>query len=97
MSDKVRIYQLAKDLNMESKDLLPILDEMGVEYKSHSSTLEGDVADTIRQLVAEEGGAPEADAALEHAAARRKPLQSRPKPSPPPKKPRRPARFARRS
>ncbi len=68
MSDKVRIYQLAKDLNMESKDLLPILDEMGVEYKSHSSTLEGDIADTIRQLVQEEGGAPEADAALEHVA-----------------------------
>ena len=69
MSDKVRIYQLAKDLNMESKDLLPILDEMGVEYKSHSSTLEGDIADTIRQLIADEGGAPEAEAALEHAAA----------------------------
>ena len=68
MSDKVRIYQLAKDLNMDSKDLLPILDEMGVEYKSHSSTLDGDVADTIRQLVEDEGGAPEADAALEHAA-----------------------------
>ena len=69
MSDKVRIYQLAKDLNMESKDLLPILDEMGVEYKSHSSTLEGDIADTIRQLINDEGGAPEAEAALEHAAA----------------------------
>ena len=67
MSDKVRIYQLAKDLNMESKDLLPILDEMGVEYKSHSSTLEGDIADTIRQLIADEGGVPEAEAAVEHA------------------------------
>ena len=38
MSEKVRIYQLAKELEVESKDLLAILDDMGVEYKSHSST-----------------------------------------------------------
>ncbi|HEX7003157.1 MAG TPA: translation initiation factor IF-2 [Trueperaceae bacterium] len=67
MAEKIRIYQLAKDLGLESKALLDILDEMGVEYKSHSSTLEADTADTIRQLVADEGGAPEADAALEKA------------------------------
>jgi translation initiation factor IF-2 len=67
MSDKIRIYQLAKDLGLENKKLLDILDEMGVEYKSHSSTLEADTADTIRQLVADEGGAPEAEAALEAA------------------------------
>ena len=67
MAEKIRIYQLAKDLGLESKQLLDILDEMGVEYKSHSSTLEADTADDIRQLVADEGGAPEADAALEKA------------------------------
>ena len=67
MSDKVRIYSLAKDLDMESKDLLPILDEMGVEYKSHSSTIDAETADTIRQLVAEEGGATEAEASVEAA------------------------------
>ena len=65
MSDKVRIYQLAKDLEMESKELLPILDEMGVDYKTASSTIDGETADTIRQLVEEEGGAAEADAAVE--------------------------------
>ncbi len=67
MPEKVRIYQLAKDLNLETKDMLDILDSMGVEYKSHSSTLEGDIADTVRQLVEEEGGAPEAEAAVENA------------------------------
>lgn len=65
MSEKIRIYQLAKDLGLESKRLLDILDEMGVEYKSHSSTLETETAETIRQLIADEGGAPEADAAVE--------------------------------
>ena len=67
MSEKVRIYQLAKDLNLETKDMLDILDSMGVEYKSHSSTLEGDIADTIRQLVQEEGSAAEAEAAVDAA------------------------------
>lgn len=51
MSEKVRIYQLAKDIGVETKELLDILDEMGVEYKSHSSTLDADTADTVRQLL----------------------------------------------
>jgi translation initiation factor IF-2 len=68
MTEKIRIYQLAKDLGLETKKLLDILDEMGVEYKSHSSSLEAETADTIRQLIADEGGAPEAKAALEVAA-----------------------------
>ncbi len=57
MADKVRIYQLARDLEIETKQLMAMLDDMGVTYKSHASTLEGDVADTIRQLVSEETGA----------------------------------------
>lgn len=56
MSEKVRIYQLAKELGIDTKDLLAHLDSLGVEYKSHSSTLEEDVAETIRQLVSEERG-----------------------------------------
>ncbi|MDZ7707467.1 MAG: translation initiation factor IF-2 [Trueperaceae bacterium] len=51
MPTKVRIYQLAKDLGVESKELLAILDDMGVEYKSHSSTLDADTASTVRDLV----------------------------------------------
>lgn len=60
MSEKVRIYQLAKELGIDTKDLLTHLDTLGVEYKSHSSTLEEDVAETIRQLVADERGEPSA-------------------------------------
>jgi translation initiation factor IF-2 len=52
MSDKVRIYQLAKELGVENKVLMAKLDEMGVEYKSHSSTLEHDTAETVKQLLA---------------------------------------------
>ncbi|MFN2321872.1 MAG: translation initiation factor IF-2 [Trueperaceae bacterium] len=53
MAEKVRIYQLARDLGIETKDLLAMLDDMGVEYKSHSSTLELDVAEAVRGLVSE--------------------------------------------
>jgi translation initiation factor IF-2 len=60
MAEKVRIYQLARDLEIDTKDLLAMLDDMGVAYKSHASTLEGDVAETVRQLVSEAGGAPTA-------------------------------------
>ena len=68
MSEKVRIYQLAKELGLENKDLLEHLDNLGVEYKSASSTLDEDVAETIRQIVAGEGGSANAAAAGSSAA-----------------------------
>ena len=62
MSEKVRIYQLAKDLGQETKAMLEILDEMGVEYKSHSSTLDEETAEAVKQLVADGGASPKAEA-----------------------------------
>jgi translation initiation factor IF-2 len=56
MAEKVRIYQLAKELDLESKEMLAILDDMGVDYKSHSSSLDQETADAVRQLAAEGGG-----------------------------------------
>ncbi len=53
MSEKVRIYQLAKELGIDSKELLEHLDALGVAYKSHSSSLEEDTAETVRQIVAD--------------------------------------------
>jgi hypothetical protein len=102
MAEKVRIYQLARDLEIDTKDLLAMLDDMGVAYKSHASTLEGDVAETVRQLVSEAAArrpprppGPRAAASAAAAAGARGP----PRPAPPPA-PRRPAatcRCARRS
>lgn len=51
---KMRIYQLARELGMETKELLDILDEMGVEYKSHASTLDVETAETVREIVYEQ-------------------------------------------
>jgi translation initiation factor IF-2 len=63
MAEKVRIYQLARDLEIDTKDLLAMLDDMGVVYKSHASTLESDVAEAVRQLVGEAAGRPAPSAA----------------------------------
>jgi len=62
MSEKVRIYQLAKELEVESKELLAILDDMGVEYKSHSSTLDAETAEAVKQLIQADKGPAETKA-----------------------------------
>ena len=49
---KVRIFELARDLNMKSKDLLDKLGEMGIEAKSHMSSLEDEAVEAIRSAVA---------------------------------------------
>jgi translation initiation factor IF-2 len=51
---KIRIYQLAKELGMTNEELLKILDEMGVSYKSHASTLEEDTALAVKELIGEQ-------------------------------------------
>ncbi len=72
MSEKVRIYNLAKELEIETKAMMDILDDMGVDYKSHSSSLDAETAEAVRQLVAEQegdNGQPAEAAAAEPAAA----------------------------
>ena len=51
---KVRIYSLAKELGLETQKMLELLDTLGVEYKSHSSTLDDDLVETIKGMVAEQ-------------------------------------------
>jgi translation initiation factor IF-2 len=60
MSDKVRIYQLTKELGIDTKQMLALLDSIGVEYKSHSSTLDNETAETVRQLLHDDLGKPAA-------------------------------------
>lgn len=51
---KIRIYQLAKELGMTNDELLKILDDMGVAYKSHASTLEEETALAVKELIGEQ-------------------------------------------
>ena len=36
---KIRVYELAKELQMENKALVDLIRELGIEIKSHSSSL----------------------------------------------------------
>lgn len=48
---RFRIYELAKELEVESKDLVEILQEEGVEVTSHASTVSEEVAKMLRDLL----------------------------------------------
>ncbi|ABW68838.1 translation initiation factor IF-2 [Desulfosudis oleivorans] len=48
---KIRIFELARSLNMTNPDLLDRLKEMGIEAKSHLSSLEDDIVEKVRQGV----------------------------------------------
>ncbi|MDR5586886.1 MULTISPECIES: translation initiation factor IF-2 [Clostridium] len=50
---KIRVYELAKELNVSSKDLITLLmDEFGVEVKNHMSAIEDEEAQLIKELLA---------------------------------------------
>jgi translation initiation factor IF-2 len=44
---KIRVYELAKKLNLQSKEILDALSSMGVEGKTHSSSIDGDIAEKV--------------------------------------------------
>jgi len=44
---KIRVYELAKELGITSKDLTKTLESMGVEVKNHMSTIEQDIVDKV--------------------------------------------------
>ena len=52
---KKRVYELAKELGMENKDLIAKLERIGIAVKSHSSTLEEhDIERILQELKAGE-------------------------------------------
>jgi translation initiation factor IF-2 len=55
---KVRIYELARNLNISSSRLLEILKELGIDLKSHSSGIDEETAHLVEDLLKEEGAKP---------------------------------------
>ncbi len=50
---KIRVHELAKELNISSKELTTLLmDEFNVEVKNHMSTIEDEEAALIKELLA---------------------------------------------
>ena len=48
---KVRVYDLARELGLENKELLALLEAEGAPAKSHSSSIEDDIVAIIREKV----------------------------------------------
>ena len=85
VAGKVRVYDLARDLGLSNKELMAIMEREGYAVKSHSSSLEEDVASMLRDLVIAERTAakkkPEAPAASQpKSAASAAPAKSAPAP-----------------
>jgi N utilization substance protein A len=48
---RIRIYELARELGVESRDLVEILQDESIEVTSHASTVTGEQADLVRELL----------------------------------------------
>ena len=51
MSDRVRVYDLARELGLENRELMDLLEAEGIEVRSHASTMDPDIADLVREHV----------------------------------------------
>ena len=65
---KMRVHELAKELGMDNKELMEMLEKKNVEVKTHMSSLEDNVVNDIRKNVkkgTDAGKSVEADKAAE--------------------------------
>ena len=53
MNNKIRVYDLAKKLNKSNKELIAILEQLGVSVKSHSSSIDSDTAQSVELIISE--------------------------------------------
>jgi len=51
ISDKIRIYELSRDLNLENKDILDADKKLAISVKSHSSSISAEDAKKIKNLI----------------------------------------------
>ena len=51
ISDKIRIYELSRDLNLENKDILDAAQKLSISVKSHSSSISAGDAKKIKNLI----------------------------------------------
>ena len=51
ISDKIRIYELSRDLNLENKDILDAAQKLSISVKSHSSSITAEDAKKIKNHI----------------------------------------------
>ncbi len=55
---KIRIYELAKELGLESKVVVDFLHDLGADVSNHMSSIEDDIANMLREHYAPEDEIP---------------------------------------
>lgn len=62
MNNKIRVYELAKILGKSNKDLMKVLQDLGVEVKTHMSSIDSETAQLVEDALSSPAGgaAPEA-------------------------------------
>jgi translation initiation factor IF-2 len=86
IGSKVRVYELTRELNLETKDILAICEQLNIAVKSHSSTITESEANLIRTA------APEVRSVATTSAAKHREAAKEPVKEPPVDKDRRPAK-----
>ena len=51
ISDKIRIYELSRDLNLDNKDILDAAQKLSISVKSHSSSISSEDSKKIKNLI----------------------------------------------
>ncbi|MDL2250643.1 translation initiation factor IF-2 [Lachnospiraceae bacterium OttesenSCG-928-J05] len=59
---KIKIHELAKELDVKSKDIMDYLADRKIEVKSHMSSIEDDAAGAVRNKFGKQAEAPKAEA-----------------------------------
>ena len=55
MASKIRVYELARELGLTNKETLDLCGDLGIQAKSHSSSIEDAQADRVRRKADKEG------------------------------------------
>ncbi len=74
---KVRVYELAKELGVESKTVLSMLKDMGEFVRSASSTVEAPVERRLKEKLASEPPPVQEDSNEESSRRQERPMQRR--------------------
>ena len=53
MNNKIRIYELAKKLKRESKELMAVLESLDVHVKTHMSSIDAETAQAVEEILAD--------------------------------------------
>ncbi len=76
MSNKIRVYELAKLLGVSNKELMEVLRQLDVEVSTHMSSVDTDLAQKVEDFIKHVAAAPEMDVAPISARAVSIPLES---------------------